>query len=82
MVNNEDRLLFVLRNMFTNFIQMKYFNFHLIRFGGWYADIDTVSLKPLEDLGEGVFLSSDQKIKSEREKVRHHFKYDIDSLIL
>ena len=40
-----------------------------VRYGGWYADIDTVSLKPLEELGEGIFLSSDQKMKSPKEKV-------------
>ena len=42
-----------------------------VRYGGWYADIDTVSLKPLEGLGEGIFLSSDQKIKPTKDKVNH-----------
>ena len=31
----------------------------IYRFGGWYADFDTVSLKSLDELGEGIFFSTD-----------------------
>ena len=32
------------------------------KFAGWYADIDTITMKPLTDFTEGkVYISSDQK---------------------